>query len=323
MAKHHRSGVLVAGSINTDLVARVRVAPAAGETVTGQGFAVFGGGKGANQAVAASRSGAITTMLGAVGEDDFGQQRLADLQADHIDVSHVARLASASSGVALIVVEESGQNRISYVPGATLGVTPEMAVDAAETVAPSLILATLELPPESLRALFEVARRRGATVMVNASPEPASGRAAMGFADILVVNETEAAGLLGERDVVTDWAGAARRLLDHGPSSVVITLGAEGALVAQGNTVHHLPAPKVNVVDTTGAGDAFSGAMAAAIARGGSIIEAARTGVAAGALSVMRAGAQPSIPHQSEIDDFIAKDGDGRLGRAKAATVDS
>ncbi len=323
MAKHHRSGVLVAGSINSDLVARVRVAPAAGETVTGQQFAIFGGGKGANQAVAASRSGAVTTMLGAVGEDDFGRQRLADLQDDHIDVTYVARIAGASSGVALIVVEESGQNRISYVPGATLDVTPRMAVDAADRAAPSLILATLELPPETLRALFEVARRRGATVMVNASPEPAAGRQAMEFADILVVNETEAAELLGESVDGPDWAGAARRLLDQGPSSVVITLGAEGALVAQSDTVQHLPAPTVNVVDTTGAGDACSGAMAAAIARGESVIEAARTGVVAGALSVMRAGAQPSIPHRTEIDDFIAKDGDGRSGRAQAATVES
>jgi len=316
VAEQHRPGrVLVAGSINTDLVARVRMAPAAGETVTGQSFAIFGGGKGANQAVAASRSGAATSMLGALGEDDFGRQRLSDLRADDIDVLHVARLTGVASGVALILVEESGQNRISYIPGATLRVTPEMAVDAAAAAAPSLVLATLELPPESLRTLFEAARRRAAAVMVNASPEPASGRDLAALADILVVNETEAAELLGAPvvAVMDDWAGAARRLLEMGPSSIVVTLGGKGALVADEHDIHRLPAPEVTVVDTTGAGDAFTGAMAAALARGEGVVEAARNGVIAGALAVTRSGAQPSMPTRAAIEQFREEHGNGAL----------
>jgi len=307
VAKRRSVGrVLVAGSINTDLVARVRVAPEAGETVTGQAFAIFGGGKGANQAVASARSGAATTMLGAVGEDDFGRQRVVALQAEGIDIAYVARLPDASSGVALIVVEESGENRISYVPGATLEVTAAMATEAINAVMPSLVLSTLELPPATLRALFDAARDLGARIMVNASPEPGAGREIAALADILVVNQTEAAELLGGPTNDADWEDAARRLTNLGPASVVVTLGEEGAIVVDQGVVHRLATPRMSVVDTTGAGDAFTGAMAAAIASGSGVVDAARNGVAAGALAVTRAGAQPSMPRRTEIERFRA-----------------
>ena len=153
------SGVLVAGAINTDLVARVHRAPEAGETVTGSDFNVFGGGKGANQALACARSGASTTMLGALGHDDFGRQRLSDLQADGIDVESVRLTDGVASGVALIVVDDHGENRISYVPGATLTITPETALAAFSLRQPSILLTTLELPVPSLAAHFQAARR--------------------------------------------------------------------------------------------------------------------------------------------------------------------
>ncbi|HYO29115.1 MAG TPA: PfkB family carbohydrate kinase, partial [Thermomicrobiales bacterium] len=155
--------VLVAGEINTDLVGRVERAPEAGETVSGSAFAIFGGGKGANQAVACARSGARTAMLSAVGDDDFGRQRLDDLLAEEIDVGSVDVTTEAASGVALIVVEEaSGQNRITYIPGANLTVGPDAATAAVEAVGPTVVLATLALPEPTRRALFAAAREHGA-----------------------------------------------------------------------------------------------------------------------------------------------------------------
>lgn len=297
--------VLVAGSINTDLVGRVRAAPAAGETVTGQGFAIFGGGKGANQAVAAARSGATTAMLGAVGRDDFGRQRLADLEAEGIAVADVARVADAPSGVAMILVEEGGQNRIAYVPGATLTVTPEQAVRALERVRPRVVLATLELPPPAIEALLATARPLGATIVVNATPEPGQARDLAVRADVLVVNETEATELLGEGGEHHSWSDTALALGALGPRVVVVTLGADGAVVAQDGQVTALAAPVVEVVDTTGAGDALCGALAAWLAAGASPVEAVRAGVVAGAIAVTRPGAQPSMPRRSEIDQMM------------------
>jgi len=300
--------VLVAGAINTDLVARVERAPVAGETVTGRAFAIFGGGKGANQAVAAARSGAAVAMLGAVGPDDFGRRRLADLAAEGIDTTGVAEAVGSASGVALIIVEAaSGQNRIAYVPGATLTATAETATRLFERFRPAVVLATLELPPATLAGLFDRAREAGATIVVNAAPEPAPGRDLARQADVLIVNETEAADLLGRAVAPAGAAAAARDLTDGGPSAVVITLGAAGAVVVAAGTPTTLPAPRVEVVDTTGAGDAFCGALAARLASGAEVVAAARAGVAAGSLATTRAGAQPSMPRREEIAALLAR----------------
>lgn len=296
--------VLVAGAINTDLVARLQVAPEAGETVTGQSFAVFGGGKGANQAFSAARSGAPTWMLGAVGRDDFGTQRLSDLKAEGIDVSYVSTTDEAASGVALIFVETNGQNRIAYIPGSTLTVTPEQAVEAVRSVQPSVLLTTLELPMPTLTALYAEARALGATIITNATPEPATGRDLVALADILIVNETEAAELLGIEQGEQSWQAVARSLRELGPSTVVVTLGAAGAAVDTAELSEQIATPKVEVVDSTGAGDAFAGAFAAHLARGKDVLSAAQTGVLAGSISVTKAGAQPSMPHVAEIEEL-------------------
>ncbi len=297
-------GVLVAGAINTDLVARVQRAPAAGETVTGTEFNVFGGGKGANQALAAARSGADTTMLGALGADDFGRQRLADLAADGIDVESVRLTEGVASGVALITVEESGENRIAYVPGATLSISPETAVTAFERRKPSIVLSTLELPNESLQELFTVAREASARVICNATPEPATGRELLPLIDCLIVNETEAFELLGEQ-TAPDWPLITERLRALGPQWIVITIGPEGAVANIDGKIALAPAPKVTVVDTTGAGDAFCGAFAARLAEGADAELALRAGVAAGSLAVTVAGAQRSMPRRADVDRLI------------------
>jgi ribokinase len=299
--------VLVAGSINTDLVVNVKRAPAAGETVTGQSFRIFGGGKGANQAVASARSGASTAMLGAVGDDDFGRQRLSDLNAEGIDCSGVMVSTSEPSGVALIIVEGSGENRIAYTPGASLTVTTDNATSAFELFRPGVVLTTLELPKDALSALIEVAKAAEITVIVNATPEPSLGRDLAAIANVLIVNETEACELLELPVGDHDWDDLAAKLVDFGPNSVVITLGSKGVLLKTESQTATIPSPKVEVVDTTGAGDAFCGALAAAFARGCTLTEAAKVGVAAGAVAVTKQGAQPSMPTVDEIERLMAK----------------
>ncbi len=305
-----QGGVLVAGAINTDLVAWVRRAPSAGETVTGSRFGVFGGGKGANQAVAAARSGAQTTMLGAVGRDDFGRSRLADLQAEGIITDGVAIVDGVASGVALIIVDQEGENRIAYVPGSTLMVTVDQAVETLRRTQPAVVLTTLELPLEALEALYQAARAIGATIVCNAAPEPASGAQLAMQADVLIVNETEAAELLGAPAHRDDWpavAMALTRLLGGAGRAAIVTLGEDGAVVALNEKTWHFPAPSVPVVDTTGAGDAFCGAFAARLAAGADILQAAEAGVVAGSIAVTREGAQPSMPRREEIERFLAK----------------
>jgi ribokinase len=303
-----RGSVLVAGAINTDLVATARRAPEAGETVTGDRFAIYGGGKGANQAVSAARSGAPTAMVGAVGRDDFGRQRLADLRAEGIDVDGVAVADEAASGVALISVETGGQNRILYVPGATLSVTPEWGAVAVRRSRASVLLATLELPLATLATMIGAARAGGGTVVLNATPEPGTARELLPEVDVLVVNETEALQLLGMRIEGTerggaqrDWPGIVGALRGLGPRAVVVTLGADGASVGDGQRTEAIPAKAVDVVDTTGAGDAACGAMAARLDVGDDVFAASRVAVVAGSLATTRAGAQPSMPRWDEI----------------------
>jgi ribokinase len=300
--------VLVAGSINTDLVGRFQRAPEAGETVTGSSFEVFGGGKGANQAVAAARSGAEVAMLGAVGNDDFGRQRLDDLIADGVDVNSVDVSTDAPSGVALIIVEEeTGQNRIAYVPGATMTVGASAAADAVGRFAPDVVLATLELPEDARTSAFAAARGRGALVVVNATPEAVGVRPHLGEIDALIVNETETEDLLGYPVTAADAAEGARALAALGPRMILITLGSAGAVLLADGEATLIPAPEVEVVDTTGAGDACCGAFGSRLAAGADPVSAARAGVVAGSLACTRPGAQPSMPTAAEIDEMLAR----------------
>lgn len=293
--------VLVAGAINTDLVARTSHAPEAGETVTGSSFAIFGGGKGANQAVAAVRSGAITALLGAVGDDDFGAARQRELADDGIDLQSVETVAGVASGVALISVEDSGENRILYVPGSTLTVTPEQARRAVERVQPTFALLTLELPSDALAALVSAAKNLGATVALNATPEPEQAESLLTEVDILIVNEVEAAALIGTAVSAVSNGEAAQTLRTHGPTQVVITLGSAGAVIASAGGIEEIHARAVKPVDTTGAGDTLCGAMVAAMAGGEKFADAVRYGVDAASLAVTKAGAQAAIPTRDEV----------------------
>ena len=308
-----RGRVVVGGAINTDLVGRTARSPRQGETVTGTSFAMFGGGKGGNQAVAAARLGATVSIVGGVGDDAFGDDRLADLVADGIDTSAVERIAGVSSGVALIEVEDGGDNRILYVPGATLLVDPERAVAAVGAEPIAVLLLTLELEPAVIDALISRARTNGAPVIINATPEPKRAARLFGQVDVLVVNETEALALAGDvyfgDSPVPDWTAIANMLRDRGAQGVLITLGGEGALWVDGAGATMVPAPAVEVVDTTGAGDSLCGAFAAALALGETWSDAVRLGVAAGSLACTVAGAQPSVPTRAEIDWLLTQTG--------------
>ncbi|MEA2526834.1 MAG: ribokinase, partial [Thermomicrobiales bacterium] len=211
----------------------------------------------------------------------------------------------AASGVALIIVDETGQNRIAYVPGATATITPDQAIAALHRFQPRVLLTTLELPARALESLFEEALVIGATIINNATPEPSEGRKIAALANILIVNETEASELLTVGPGERDWLAVAHALRGLGPRAAIVTLGAAGAVVAGERVSERLPAPKVEVVDSTGAGDAFAGAFAARLASGADILTAARVGVIAGSLAVTKAGAQPSMPRREEIEQML------------------
>lgn len=299
------NGVLVAGAINTDLVVRMNRAPVAGETITGTTFSIHAGGKGGNQAVAAARSGVSVTILGAIGADDFGSGRLDDLRAEGIDTGWVSVIKDVPSGVAMIFIEEGGENRIAYVPGATLLVTPDVGERAMSEVTPRLVLATNELHRETLSALFAQASQDSIPVIFNATPDPETARPLLEHVDILIVNQGEAYALVDQLDDAVPEM-VIERLQQLGPDGVVMTLGSEGVIGRYDGHEFRHRSPVVDVVDTTGAGDTFCGVLVAHLMGGWDLSEASRIGVHAGALAVTTVGAQSSIPDGDTIRQFMA-----------------
>ena len=299
--------VVVVGSLNMDLVTRASRLPQPGETVVGSGFATVPGGKGANQAVAAARLGAPTAMVGCVGDDAYGVQLRQALLDEGIDCQAVDAVPGVSSGVALIVVDDASQNAIVIVAGGNGEVTPQR-VSAADALLQQaeVIVCQLEVPAPTVAFALKRGRELGKTVILN--PAPASTPLpADWFAhiDYLIPNESEALALTGITvDSVASAQQAANWLLARGARKVIITLGAQGSLFADGSGFEHFAAPKVQAVDTTAAGDTFVGAFAAALSRGESERAAIAFGQVAAALSVTRAGAQPSIPTQADVAGF-------------------
>jgi len=287
-----RSPILVAGAINTDLVATMVRAPEAGETITGRSFSIHGGGKAA--------------LVGAIGSDGFGRARLVELGHDRVDTEWVLTSERETSGVALILVEDGGENRIAYIPGATRTVTADHARSALEVVQPAFVLATHELPHQTLAALFQAASNAGVPVVLNATPDPEAARELLRWVSVLVVNEGEAAALLDASGSM-DPRQAVSQLRTLGPGTVVVTAGPDGACAGDSEgVVWHRP-PRVEAIDTTAAGDTFCGAFATELAHGRALDEALRFGVHASALSVARAGAQSSIPRRAEVEGSLGQ----------------
>ncbi|MFF4407730.1 ribokinase [Streptomyces sp. NPDC001404] len=294
--------VLVIGSANADLTVRVDRRPGPGETVPGTDLVESAGGKGANQAAAAARLGARTALLAKVGDDAFGELLLDAQRAAGTELRHVLVEPGARTGTAMIVVGPDGDNQIVVSPGANARLSAADVRAARDVVAAARVVSLQwEVPEETVAAAAAVAGETGARVVLNPSPVPGALRAELlAAADPLVVNEHEARLLSGvSGGEPAEWA---RVLRGRGARSVVVTLGGEGALVLdEDGGVVRIPGVRVRVVDTTGAGDAFTGALAARLARGASLEEAARFAVRVGAVSVTRAGAQPSYPGAEEV----------------------
>jgi ribokinase len=278
--------IVVLGSANADLVVHVDRRPGPGETVLGSDTEVLPGGKGANTAVAAARLGAAVGLLGAIGPDSYGKLLIDSLRTAGVDVSMVRR-DERGTGIAYITVTSDGENSIVVSPGANAELT-----EADVTLADARVLvASLEVPTPVVEHALGLAASSGVRTILNLSP--VTRVAGLSTVDTLVVNEHEAALLAGAADP--------RRLLELGPRSVVITLGARGAVIAGGSGVTEIPAPTVEPVDTTGAGDAFTGALAVGLAEGRDLKDAAALAVRVAAISVTRRGAQPSYPTLAEV----------------------
>lgn len=294
--------VVVVGSVNADLVARVDRHPVPGETVLGHDLAVLPGGKGANQAVAAARLGAPTALVGAVGTDAFAEAALAGLRAAGVDLRALA-VVDGPTGLALVTVDAAGENSIVVVPGANARVDgPHVDAHREVVAAAAVVVVQGEIPRTGIERAAAATRGR---LVVNLAPAVDVDPAVLRRADPLVVNQHEAAVVLAALDggpgtvapaSGADEAAVVARLLAHGVPSVVVTLGARGALVGSADGVVPEPAPRVDAVDTTGAGDAFVGALAARLAAGDDLLAAVRLAVRVGAAAVRGRGAQPSFP---------------------------
>ncbi|MEM5385166.1 ribokinase [Paraburkholderia phymatum] len=301
-----RGHVTVVGSLNMDLVARAPRMPQPGETLAGQAFAQVPGGKGGNQAVAAARLGAQVAMLGCVGADANGAQLRAGLEAEGIDCAALETSATAPTGVALIIVDDGSQNAIVIIAGSNGEVTPDtVARHEAALARAQVVICQLETPPATVHAALTAARRLGKTVILN--PAPAVGPLPadwLPLVDYLIPNELEAATLTGLSVSSPEEAMlAADALRNAGARNVIVTIGAQGVVVATGGELpRHFDAPRVRAVDTTAAGDTFIGGFAAQLAQGASVADAVRFAQRAASISVTRAGAQPSIPTRAEIE---------------------
>jgi ribokinase len=306
--------IVVVGSANTDMVIRVPTLPRPGETVVGGTFFTARGGKGANQAVAAARAGGSVTLVACVGDDTFGDETLAALSAEGLAVQSVRRVAGAHSGVALILVDERGENSIAVAPGANALLAPDEVAAIAEGLTPKdLLVVQLEIPLETVMAAVRAARRGGARVILNPAPACDLLEELLREVSVLTPNEAEAVRLarVPEGDA-HDIDAIATALLRRGAGAVVITLGAAGAYVATAEHRETIPSYSVVAQDSTGAGDVFNGALAVALAERVPLGEAVRFANAAAAISVTRDGAQSAAPHRAEIIRLLGGDSAAR-----------
>jgi len=294
--------IVVLGSVNADLVLRCERLPRPGETVHGQDFQTVPGGKGANQAVAAARLGGRVEFIGCIGDDAFGATARATLERAGVGTVHLRARAGVPTGVAMILVERSGQNSIALAAGANACLDIAQVDEAAATIArASLLVCQLETPLASVQHAIGIARRHGVPVLLNPAPAQPLALALLAKVDILVPNESEAAELL-PGGAALDPVAAAAALQRQGPGTVIVTLGGDGICIADPRGTRRRPAPVVQALDTTGAGDTFIGAFAVALQEGLDTDRAAAFAQRAAAFSVTRAGAMASMPTRAELE---------------------
>jgi ribokinase len=300
------SNILVVGSLNADLVLRAPRFPLPGETISGEDLHIIPGGKGANQAVAAARLGAQVSMLGRVGNDNFGDFLLDNLKQNNVNITFVQR-DKAATGTAIIVIDTNGQNSIVLSSGANGQVSPA-DVDHASFPAGGLLLLQLEIPISTVLRAAQRAKENNVRVILNPAPAQSLPDELIALSDFIVPNEIELS-LLAGMDVidVPSAEGAAKALLARGAKHVLVTLGSRGALLVQHTGSVFVGTFNVDVVDTTAAGDAFIGGFATSVLENKSIEECIRFGCACGTLAVTKFGAQPSLPTTEEVNAFITK----------------
>ena len=307
------SKIMVFGSINMDLVIKTARAPQGGETLFGEAFQTIPGGKGANQAVAAARLGGDVGMIGKVGADAFGNELKAKLEINHINTKFVGEAAGVSTGIALIVVEQSGENRILVVPGANGEVTINDVNNAREGLeSAKTLVAQLENPLASVKSAIELAYQLGKKVIFNPAPAPVEPLAEelLKKVDVLIVNESEAAAISGKE--INSFEGCVeicRNLQKTTGHIVFLTMGAKGAIAAGPGEIWTVPAFKINAVDTTAAGDAFIGAVAVLLGEM-PLQELTLWANGAGALAASKFGAQISLPDWAELESFVKQNKD-------------
>ena len=303
--------LVVLGSINADHILNLESFPTPGETVTGQHYQVAFGGKGANQAVAAGRSGADIAFIACTGDDDIGERVRRQLERDRIDVAPVRAVNAQSTGVALIFVNAEGENVIGIHAGANAALSVEQVeAEKARIAGAQALLMQLESPLESVLAAAKIAHQHQTTVVLNPAPARALSDELLSLIDIITPNETEAEKLTGIRvETDDDAAKAARALHEKGIGIVMITLGSRGVWVSHDGQGRRVPGFKVQAVDTIAAGDTFNGAFVTALLEGTALDEAIRFAHAAAAIAVTRKGAQPSVPWREEIDEFLRQQG--------------
>jgi ribokinase len=306
-----RAKVAVVGSSNVDMVVQLGRLPRPGETVAGGRFFEAGGGKGANQAIAAARLGAEVSFIGCVGDDQFGRRSIAGLNAEGIETTGCRIIGGQATGVALIYVGPDGENMIALAPGANEALTVQDIHAASAAIASADILVVqLEVPPAAVLASMQVARQAGRPTLLNPAPAPEESAVheLLQLADFVNPNATEAHRITGiEVDDDDSAKAAGEKLLSMGARNAIITLGSHGAYAVSDNLTGPIPAYPQRAIDATGAGDAFTGALAVALAGGLEIAEACRFACAAGALATTRAGAQPSMPRLDEVAELIAR----------------
>lgn len=298
--------VLVAGSINMDVVATSERHPKPGETVSGKELHFFPGGKGANQAVAAARLGAETLMIGKIGTDGFADQLDHFLRAQNINMVHIQRTAETATGAALIVVA-GAENTIVVVPGANGLLTAE-DLEEVSILRGDILLSQFEIPFETIEEFFSRGRDAGAKTILNPAPANIEGAKLLALADVIVVNETELALFTGLTAIpIESTFDAAKNLRTKPEQTVIVTLGANGVFVVDGETEMRIPARKVAAVDTTGAGDCFAGALAAALASGLDLTQAVTNANVAASICVQKLGAGTSMPFKADVDSVLRK----------------